>query len=463
MINIYTISGYNEVGKNMTLAEVKNNAFVFDAGLYLPPVIELESQEGVDEKKLREIDAIPDDLILDKLGLRSKVRALTATHAHLDHIGALPFMAHRYKAPILSTPFSIEVLKSLIRDKQESKVRMQSKALSSKARMKRTSKTTFKNPLIKIMPNTSYKIAGHEIEFIHVTHSTLQTAMIALHTDNGIVMYSNDFKLDQHPMLGKKPNYKRLKQIGKEGVKALIVESLYASSERKTPSERIAYDLLDDVMLGTDNENAAIVVTTFSSHIARLNSIVKIAKKLGRKVLFFGRSLRRYVKAAEAIELAPFSNDIKLLSYKNEVEKGFKKVAKNKTDYVVVCTGHQGEPGSILERLAKGKFKFKLGANDHVIFSSKIIPSPINQANREQLEKKLKQKKVRIFSNVHISGHAGREDLRDFIKMVNPENIIPAHGELQKRTSLAELATELGYKLGYNVYLTENGRKISLR
>ena len=452
MINIYTVSGYNEVGKNMTVAEVKNNAFVFDSGLYLPPVVELESQEGINEARLREIDAIPDDLILDKLGIRSKVRALTATHAHLDHIGALPFMAYRYKAPILSTPFSIEVLKSLIRDKQDNKSNRNNKG-----------KSRFSNPLIKVMPNTSYNIAGHDIEFIHVTHSTLQTAMIALHTDQGHVLYSNDFKLDQHPMLGKKPNYKRLRQIGKEGVKALVVESLYASAERKTPSERIAYDLLDDVLLGTDNEDAAIVVTTFSSHIARLNSIVKIAKKLGRKVLFFGRSLRRYVKAAEAIELAPFANDIKLLSYKNEVEKGFKKVAKNKTDYVVVCTGHQGEPGSILERLAKGKFGFKLGENDHVIFSSKIIPSPINQANREYLEKKLKAKKVRIFTNVHISGHAGREDLRDFIKMVNPENIIPAHAGLQKRTALAELATELGYKLGYNVYLTENGRKISLK
>ncbi len=446
-INVYTVGGYNEVGKNMTVVELSEDAFIFDCGLYLPPVVELENKEHMDEKLLREIDALPNDLFLDKLGLRSKVKAIAVSHAHLDHVGSLPFLAYRYDAPILATPFTAEVLKSLIRDITDEKAKIRAR----------------KNKIISIMPNSSYSINAkkiHEVEFIHVTHSTLQTAIIALHTDEGIIMYANDFKLDNTPTLGKKPNYERLKKLAKQGIKALIVESLYAADERKTPSERIAYDLLEDVMLGTSNENSAIVVTTFSSHIARLNSIVKIANKLGRTPILFGRSLKRYTTAAKKINMLPF--DAPTLSFKTEIQRGFKKVAKNKTDYVVICTGHQGEQGSILDRLSKGQFKFKLSKDDHVIFSSRTIPSPINIANRQQLEKRLKEAGVRIFTDVHISGHAGREDLRDFIRMLNPEHIIPAHGELQKRTALAELASELGYSLGYNIHLTENGKLVMI-
>ena len=129
---------------------------------------------------------------------------------------------------------------------------------------------------------------------------------------------------------------------------------------------------------------------------------------------------------------------------------------------MIVCTGHQGEPGSILDRLVHGKLPYNFNSSDHVIFSSSVIPSPINIANRKQLEKKLKSKGVRIFTDVHVSGHCGREDLRDLIEMLHPKHIIPAHAELQKLTALAELATEMGYKLGKDVHLLQDGQHLDI-
>jgi len=444
MINLYAIGGYSEVGKNMTALQINDDIILFDAGLFLPPIVELEERERFyTEKKLRSIDALPDNLLLDKLGLSNKIRAFLISHAHLDHVGALPYIAQHYKAEIAATPFTLEVLKSLLKDNN----------------------IQIRNRIRKVTPNSSFKIKGnkeYDVEFINVTHSTPQTVLIAVHTPKGVVLYANDFKFDNFPVIGKKPNYERLREIGKEGVLALVVESLYAGQEGKTPSEKIAQNLLEDVLTTTDNKDACIIVTTFSSHIARLKSIVHFAKQIGRKVVFLGRSLRKYVTAAIDLKLATFAHGIKLLSYKNEVEKALKTISKNRDEYVIVCTGHQGESGSILDRLTRGELPFTLQREDHVIFSSRTIPSPVNIANRAQLEKKLKEKGVRIFADVHVSGHANREDLRDLIKMLNPQHIIPAHGDMAKLTSLAELATEQGYKLGKNLHIMQDGQSLQL-
>ena len=270
-MRIYGIGGYNEVGKNMTAVELKDDVFLFDCGLYLPPIVELEEAERVyTEKRLRAIGAVPSDDILDNLGLRNKVRAILPSHAHLDHIGAIPFLAQRYNAEIIGTPFTIEVLKTLIADE----------------------KSNLKNKLRVVQPNSFCFVQGknkkYKVEFINITHSTIQTSMVALHTDEGIVLYANDFKFDNNPILGKPPNYERLKEIGKEGVKVLIVDSLYSGDQRKTASEKVARALLEDVLLTTSNEDAGLFVTTFSSHIARLKSIVDFGKQLDRKIVFLG-------------------------------------------------------------------------------------------------------------------------------------------------------------------------------
>jgi ribonuclease J len=445
-MRIYTVGGFSEVGKNMTVIETEEDAIIIDAGLYLPPIVELEEREGImNEGKLRSLGAIPDDLVLDKLGISKKVRAILIGHAHLDHVGAVPYIAHRYKAGVVGTPFTIEVLKSIISDEH----------------------VKFTNPIKSIQPNSSYTVKGKgqdfKVEFINITHSTPQTSLIAVHTKEGVVFYANDFKLDNSPQLGQKPNYEAIRKIAKEDVKALVVESLYASEERKTPSEKVAKGLLEDVMLTVDNKNAGMIVTTFSSHIARLKSIVEFGRKLNRKVVFLGRSLNKYTHAAINAKVCPFQDTISLVSYKRKVHSVLKRINAERSKYLIVCTGHQGEPGSILDRVSRGETPFKLSHNDNVIFSSSVIPSEINIQNRTELDDRLKKKGVRIFNNVHVSGHAGREDLRDFINLISPKHIIPAHGDASKLSALAELAHEMGYKIGKNCHVSQDLKGIDIR
>lgn len=243
----------------------------------------------------------------------------------------------------------------------------------------------------------------------------------------------------------------------------MVVDCLYAPDDRKTPSEKIARGLLEDVMFTTDNANSGMIITTFSSHIARLKSIVEFGRRLNREIIFLGRSLGKYVYAANNIGSAPFMKDITIASYRRQLEKVLKRANNNKKDYLIVCTGHQGEPGAILDRMSRNKLPYKLSEDDHIIFSSKTIPTPVNFENRSALESRLKKHKVRIFDNVHVSGHGGREDLRDLIKLTNPEHVIPSHGDLKKTQAGASLAIEMGYKKDYNVHLLSNGKELILK
>ncbi len=435
---IHTIGGFSEVGKNMVAIDLGDDAFIFDMGFFLPAIVAMQERDQVlTEKKLREIQAIPDDSCIDYL--RHKVRAIFIGHAHLDHIGAVPFMSDKYHCPIYGTPFTIAVLNSLLQDND----------------------IYLRNKTKSVHPNSSVFIQGkhktYQVDFINITHSTLQTAFIALHTDKGVILYANDFKLDNNPIVGQAPNYDKLKQIAKQGVYAFIVDSLYASSDRKTPSEKIARTLLEEVLLTIHNRDAGIITTTFSSHIARLKSIVDYGNQLNRQVVFLGRSLNKYVSAAQECKLAPFFKGVQMFKYRRQVEKAFSKIEKDRKKYLVVCTGHQGEPGSILERISRNQLPYKINEGDNIIFSSSVIPADINKETFSKMEEKLRKRKARIFRDVHVSGHAGREDLRDILHLLNPQHIIPAHGGSDKTEPMAELCSELGYKLGKQCHLMQDG------
>src|SRR3989344_9344450 len=276
MLKIHTIGGYNEVGKNMTVVETDDDAFIFDCGFHIPAVMQLSERERKNNtEELLRIGAIPDDRFLEQKGLREKVRAIIPSHAHLDHIGGIPYLAHKYNADILSTPFTLEVMKRIYEDE----------------------KLEYRNKIRYIAPNADYVIKGkkhnYKIEFINVTHSTIQCSLLALHPPDGIVLYANDFKFDSTPTFGAPTDMEKLKRISKEGVKVAIIESLYAHNPIKMPSEKVAKSMLEDVLINTDNSKSGIWVTTFSSHIARLKSIVELGKKLHREIFFLGRSLNK--------------------------------------------------------------------------------------------------------------------------------------------------------------------------
>ena len=442
MIEIYAVGGYNEVGKNCTAFDIDGEVIIVVLGIHLENYIKLTEDEDlvkINAEKLIKAGAVPDISVLDQI--KDNIKAIVISHAHLDHVGAVPYIANKFDAPLICGPYTAEIIKSILKE----------------------DRINLKNEIKTVNVNSSYNVSDNiKIEFIHITHSIPQSALVAVHTKYGVIVYANDFKLDLHPTLGKKPNFKRMEEISKENVLALIVESTYASDQKKMSSEQVAKEMLRDVLLGTGNKDNLIIVTTFSSHIARLKAIIEFGKKLNRKILFLGRSLAKYVNAAEKIGIVDFSKEIEMVKYSRQIERRLKKVDKDRKKYMLVVTGHQGEHKSVLYKIAKKEFKFSLYPEDNVIFSCRTIPTPTNIANREALENELKQTGVRIFKDIHQSGHAAREDLRDFIHIIKPKNIIPAHGNKEMREALADLAGEMEYKIGENVLMLKDGSKVAL-
>lgn len=440
MIEICCIGGFNEVGKNCVAIKVDDEVVIFDMGLQLDKYIKYSEQEREEidfsPKKLMKLGVVPN---LNKIrSWLDKVVAIVPTHAHLDHIGALPFLADRCSSKIVCTPYTKAVIEVI---NKENNFKMST-------------------PIISVNTNSSYVLSKQlTIELVNMTHSIPQAAMAVLHTPYGKIVYGNDFKFDNGPTFGKITNYKRLKQLGKKGdVRCLIMDSLYAGEDMKTPSETTAKSMLKEVLLETPSKGKAIIATTFASHLARLRSIVEFGKKMEREVVFLGRSLNKYALAASVAGIHDFKKDVKIIRYKSKIQKILRRIEKQKGKYIIVCTGHQGEPQAVLSKMVDGILKFKFGKHDHVIFSCKTIPAPINVKHREILEKKLKKLKVRIFKDVHVSGHGAKEDQRELINMLKPEMILPSHGPEKLTKPVAQLGKELGYKPKQIKFMKDGGK-----
>ncbi len=440
MIELCTIGGFSRTEGNSVAVKIDDEVVILDMGLsmsdYVAYTEDREDLEPKTYKELLRVNAVPNYGFIEDW--KHNVKAIIPSHGHLDHVGAIPFAASVFApVPVISTPYTIEVLKTMTKDEG---IKIQ-------------------NKFIPVPLNSSYKLSKNiTIEFVYVTHSIPHTAIVVLHTPYGRIMYANDFKLDEHPVIGQKPNYARLKQLGKEGIDLLIINCLYAHLQQKCPSESVAKEMLKDVMLGVQSEGKAMIVTTFSSHLARLKSIIELGKRLNRKIVFFGRSLDKYVHAAERLKMVDFSREVELVRSRDRVEKMVHKIVREgKEKYLIVCTGHQGEPRAVLSRMARSELNFPFSPGDIVIFSCNVIPVEVNIKNREKLESTLKARNVRIFSGVHVSGHGAREDHRDLLELVRPRNIIPIHAEPAKGRMLAELAAQLGF---LNTHVMEDGRRL---
>ena len=442
-VGIIAVGGYEEVGRNMTAIRVGKEIVIMDMGVRLDRI---QLHEDTEIEKMHSLDlirmgAIPDDKVLNNVD--GKVVGIVCSHGHLDHIGAVPKLAHRYKCPIIGTPFTIELIRQEIESERKFDIANKLNSLEC-------------GQIFDLSKNLS-------VELIRVQHSIIDAAFVALHTPQGIILYACDFKLDRTPTLGEVPDFKRLKQIGKEGVLAMVTESLDSSISGKTPSEQIARDLVYDALLGTEETESGVLVTTFASHIARLKSIIEAADKMDRTPVLLGRSMERYFGTALKMGYVEKPDNLKIFGNRRSIDTGVKQIMKEgKHKYLPIVTGHQGEPGAVLGRIASGELDYKIEAGDKVIFSANVIPNLLNMANRYSCETKLKMKGARIYDKVHVSGHACREDHWELLRMVKPEHVIPAHGTMDMHTAYVEMAEDTGYLFGETAHILRNGQELSL-
>ncbi len=445
MIRVYTLSGYEGVGRNMTAIEYSPDGgpgemVIVDMGIRLDRVLIHEDVniQRFPTDKLRRLGAIPDDrAVRDK-----RVVAIALSHGHLDHIGAIAKIAPHYpNVPVYGTPYTVRLAKSEVRNEKYFEVT---------------------NPLYETEYGEMVQVSENlAIEFVQITHSIPQASMVVVHTPEGAVVYACDYKFDHNNPLDERPDYERLKKLGKEGVKILIPESTRVAQETKTPSEAVARMLLEDFFLYEGMESEGLIATTFASHIARLQELIWIAKEMGRQAVLIGRSLAKYTGIAKQLGLIRMKGS-RVLRSPNAIKKVLGEVSEERERYLLIVTGHQGEPGAVLTRMACGEI-YNIGERDTVVFSAGVIPNPLNVAQRYSLETKLKMRGVRLIKDLHVSGHASREDHRYLIRLLNPDNIIPAHGEFRMLTHYAELAEEEGYRIGVDVFVSRNGDVVEVK
>lgn len=443
-IEIIAVGGYDEVGRNMTAVRCGKEIVIFDMGLRLDQLMIHEDAE-VDEMHsldLIKIKAIPDDTVLQKV--EGTVKAIVCSHGHLDHIGAIPKLAHRYKAPIIATPYATELIRQQISGEKKFGVNNRLFALSAGQRY-------------TLSPNLV-------LEFVHTQHSIIDTVTPVLHTPHGAIVYACDFKFDRTPVIGKPPDFARFRQIGKEGVLALIVESTYIHRPGRCPSERIARDLVRDVITSFEDDKSAIVVSTFSSHISRVKTIAECAHEIGRKPVFLGRSMQKYSVTAEQMKFVSFPETASVFGDRRTVDRVMRRMMKEGKDkFLPIVTGHQGEPGSILTRIALGDTPYQLSKGDKILYSANVIPNPMNVGARYVVTQHLKKAGARVFEDLHVSGHAYREDHYEFLQMLQPQHIIPAHADLTMTAGYADFAGDLGYTANKDVHPMQNGGRLLIQ
>ncbi|WP_121823170.1 RNase J family beta-CASP ribonuclease [Halostella salina] len=443
-IEIATIGGYEEVGRQMTAVRAGDDVVIFDMGLNLSQVLVHDNirTEQMHSLDLIDMGAIPDDRVMSEL--EGDVKAIVPTHGHLDHIGAISKLGHRYNAPVVATPFTLELVKEEIEDE---------------------SKFDMDNELIAMEAGETMSIGERtELEFVNVTHSIIDAINPVLHTPEGAIVYGLDKRMDHTPVIGDPIDMKRFREIGREdnGVLCYIEDCTNANKKGRTPSEAVARTQLRDVMQSLEDFDGGILATTFSSHIARVKSIVEFAKEIGREPVLLGRSMEQYSGTAKRIGV-DFPDDVGMFGHRRSIENAFNRVMKEgKENFLPVVTGHQGEPRAMLTRMGGGETPYDIEDGDKVIFSARIIPEPTNEGQRYQSERLLKMQGARIYDDVHVSGHLRQEGHYEMLDALQPQHVIPAHQEMSGFSGYVDLAGNQGYELGRDLHVTSNGNTIQL-
>ena len=410
--SIIALGGLGEVGKNMYVFTHKNEIFIIDAGVMFP------------ESDLLGIDYVIQDVTYLKQN-EKKIKGLIITHGHEDHIGGISFLLQNVNIPVIyGAKTSIDLIKNKLEDRN----------------------INYKN-LEVIDKDSNIKTKYFNIEFITTTHSIPDSFGIVLHTPNGTIVSTGDFKFDLTP-IGPMADLHKMAKIGAEGVKLLMSDSTNALSEGFSKSESTVDDALSDIVNGY---NGRIIIATFASNIYRIKHIVETCRKNNRKIIVFGRSMETATNLA-------INNGLiqdKTIFIDSNQAKNLKK-----TEICILCTGSQGEPLAALSRIANGTHKqISLMTDDLVVFSSNPIPG--NAAGINRIINKLYLKGVKVvtnseFSDIHTSGHAKQEELKLMLRLIKPEYFMPMHGEYRMLKSHASLAEECGIPLDRS-FIMQNG------
>ncbi len=412
-IKAFLLGGLNEIGKNMTVLEYKNDIVVIDCGLIFPE----DEMLGIDI-------VIPDVSYLVKN--KDRIKALLITHGHEDHIGAIPFFLKKMNVPIYTMPFTMGLIALKLKENNISGVELN-----------------------VIQPNQKIVLGSFTAEFIRVNHSIPDSCAIALYTDAGTVFHTGDFKVDYTPVDDVRIDLNKIAEIGSKGVTLMLGESTNVERPGYTESEASVGNTLNQIFASVDNNR--IFVATFASNVHRLQQIIDAAHKTGKKVAVSGRSM------ANIMDVASELNYLKIPDNTYIDLRDINKYDDN--ELVIITTGSQGEPLSALTRMSKMEHRqIEIRRGDVVVFSAHPIPG------NEKLVSRVINDLFAIgatviydsVSEIHVSGHARQEELKLMLSLVQPKFFIPIHGEKRHLIQHKEMSIKIGLK-EENVFLLSNG------
>ena len=417
-LSVIPLGGVEEIGGlNMTVFEYNNDIIVVDAGLMFPE----EDTLGVDF-------AIPDMTYLKNN--RDKVKAVIITHGHEDHTGALPFLLKEIAVPVYGTPLTLGLVKEKLREHNLQDA-----------------------DLIPVMPRDTVQIGAFSVEFVRVTHSIVDGVGLGITTPVGLVVHTGDFKLDPTPVDGQLMDFHRFAEYGERGTLLLLSDSTNAEKGGFTFSEKEVRRAFEDIF---SNNKGRIVIATFASNIHRIQQAIDVAVKHDRKVILCGRSIVSNTQIALSLGYLRIPKDtwLKLEDLKNLQDH----------EVVIITTGSQGEPMSVLSRIATDEHKqIKIKEGDTIVLSAKMIPG--NERSIGKIINHLFRRGANVIyekvSEVHVSGHASKEELKLMLNLIKPKYFMPVHGEYRHLIYHSMLAKKMDIPKE-NIFIMKNGDVLEL-
>ena len=417
-VKVIFIGGVGEIGKNMTALECGDDIIIIDAGATFPT------------QELPGIDLVVPDLTY-LVENKRKVRGLLLTHGHEDHIGGVPYLLKEMDIPVVGTKLTLALVDNKLREHRLNNVKE-----------------------VTVEPGGHIQLGCFKIDFINVNHSIAGAVALAVHTPQGIIFHSGDFKIDLTPVAGQPIDLKTIADLGGKGVLLYMGESTNIERPGFTMSETVVGDTLDRLV--GENSTRRVIIATFASNVHRLQQIIDLAARHGRRVALNGRSMLNVVEAAQKIGELTIPDGIII-----DISR-----TKNLRDdeVLIVCTGSQGEPMSALHRMANGENPaLSVGSNDTIIISASPIPG--NERDVYGVINKLYHLGADVvyerLENIHVSGHACREEHKIMHTLLKPKFFIPVHGEYRHLVKHSQLAQSLGLS-ERNIFLPDLGNCIEV-